>query len=301
MNQVRRHQPDDLENERRFSRGFRHGTLGPQFARGVKAGLALLIVLAMVGSSAAEQSMEATVDFESQIKPILEASCVDCHSEDLQESGFRTDNRWDLVEGGDSGEIGVVPGNPSRSYLMKVLTTDDEDLSMPYGDEQLPEADIELIRRWISEGAVWPGQMSLREKEKITLWSMQPIHRPEIPSPIDGQLQRNEVDCFLQDNMQEKGLVPSPPAMPRTLLRRLSVTLTGLYPSPRELAAFEEAYAASPNVAYEDAVDTLLASPHFGERWAQHWLDVIRWGETTGGEANLYRKYAWPYRDYVID
>ncbi|MEM1224727.1 MAG: PSD1 and planctomycete cytochrome C domain-containing protein [Planctomycetota bacterium] len=289
------------EHDMRSSRDFRRSGMNRRFGRSASIGFMLLLAISVTRIAAADQSVEGTVDYESQIKPILESNCFDCHSEEFSEAGFRVDNRWDLVDGGDSGEVGIVPGEPSRSYLMTVLTMNDEDLSMPYGDDHLPKEEIDLIRRWIREGAIWPGQMTPREEEEVTLWSMQPIVRPEVPPSMQDGSKINEIDRFLQDAMLDKGLVPSPEATPGTLLRRVSVILTGLFPSPKELAQFKEAYAVDPNTAYEDAVDALLESPHFGERWAQHWLDVIRWGETTGGEANLYRKYAWPYRDYVID
>ncbi|MEM6689381.1 MAG: PSD1 and planctomycete cytochrome C domain-containing protein [Planctomycetota bacterium] len=260
-----------------------------------------MLTLSVFVDAKGNEANVVAVDFETQIKSIFQDNCLDCHGVEFQESGFRADNRWDLVDGGDSGEAGIVPGDPDQSYLIEVLTTDDEDLSMPYGDDHLTDTQINLIRRWIAEGAIWPGQMEAREEEEVTLWSLQPIERSDIPEALDGHVRHNDIDRFLQCAMSEKGLLPSKPATPRDLLRRLSVTLTGFYPSPKELVDFEKAFHDHPDAAYEAAVDRLLASPHFGERWAQHWLDVIRWGETTGGEANLYRKYAWPYRDYVID
>ncbi|MDG2124852.1 MAG: DUF1549 and DUF1553 domain-containing protein, partial [Verrucomicrobiales bacterium] len=154
---------------------------------------------------------------------------------------------------------------------------------------------VALIEKWIADGAGWPGQMDEKAERTTNLWSFQPVTRPEVPTGA-----KNPVDAFLEAKLVASDLPPNPPAGPRALIRRASVILTGLPPTPERVAAYLDAHAKNPDTAYNALVDELLASPHFGERWAQHWLDSIRWAETNGSEANLYRKNAWIYRDYVV-
>lgn len=240
------------------------------------------------------------VDFQRDVAPILKERCIDCHGEDEQESGLRLDLRAQMVKGGDSGLAAIVPGHPEKSYLIDVVKHLDADVKMPPDEDRIPAAEIELLERWIKQGAVWPGQMDVSTEEDVDLWSFKPLVRPEIPNSLVGAGGENPVDAFLLRKLRELDLSFSPTADPRSLLRRVSIVLTGLPPTPEMTEAFLKSYAANPDRAYENAVDRLLDSPQFGERWAQHWLDVIRWAETNGSEANLYRKNAWVYRDYVI-
>ena len=242
-------------------------------------------------------SRAAEVEFDRDIAPILEERCWYCHGEDEQESGLRLDQRGRMLRGGDSGLAAVVPGDIEASYLIEVVRHQDPGMAMPPDADKIPEAEIALLETWIAEGAIWPGQMSATENQEIDLWSFQPIARPKVP---DQSLAPHPVDSFLLDRLNTKGLGFSPIADERSLLRRLSIVLTGLPPSVERVEAFEKAYQINPEHAYQAEVERLLNSEHFGERWAQHWLDVIRWAETNGSEANLYRKNAWVYRDYVI-
>jgi hypothetical protein len=242
----------------------------------------------------------SAVDFEQDILPILEDNCLYCHGEDEQESGLRLDLRARMLRGGDSGLAAVVPGKPDKSYLIEVINHVDPDMAMPPDEDKLPQEKIDLITRWIKEGAKWPGQMGAAATEDVDLWSFQPVSRSEVPESEVGDEVGNPIDAFLLRKLEEHDLSFSQPADPRSLLRRLSIVLTGLPPTPEQTEAFLAAFTSDPNTAYTEAVDRLLDSPHFGERWAQHWLDVIRWAETNGSEANLYRKNAWIYRDYVI-
>ncbi len=237
------------------------------------------------------------VDFERDIAPILEERCWHCHGEDDPESALRLDFRPGLLRGGDSGLAAVVPGQPERSYLIEVINHVDEDMAMPPDEDKLPPEQIELITCWIAEGAVWPGQMDAVIREDTDHWSFQPVVRPEIPS-VAGEM--NPVDAFLYRRLAQEELNFSATAEPRALIRRVSIVLTGLIPNPEQVRDFASAWEADPDAAYGALVERLIASPHFGERWAQHWLDVIRWAETNGSEANLYRKNAWFYRDYVV-
>ena len=251
------------------------------------------------------QVCAAEIKFDDEIAPILEQRCWHCHGEDEQESGLRLDRRSRMIRGGDSGLAAVVPGEPKQSYLIEVIKHLDAGMEMPPDEDQLPADEIAVLEAWVEQGAIWPGQMETSdEKEEVDLWSFQPVQRPQVPQVTQDADQNihsdNPVDAFLINQLASKGLNYSPVAEPQALLRRLSIVLTGLPPTPEDLQQFLRDYQQDPQLAYQSAVDRLIDSKHFGERWAQHWLDVIRWAETNGSEANLYRKNAWVYRDYVI-
>ncbi|MFL3656784.1 MAG: PSD1 and planctomycete cytochrome C domain-containing protein [Opitutales bacterium] len=240
--------------------------------------------------------LASAVDFERDIYPIFEEHCIECHGPDKQKSEFRIDQRSRLLRGGDSGIPGIVPGNPVESFLIEVLKDPDPEFRMPSEADPLSSDQIELMEAWITEGAEWPGQMDVVVEEVSSdHWSFQPVNRAE--SPVTAE---QAIDAFLLEKLGEAGLSPNPAADVRSLIRRVSIVLTGLPSVPERVRAFQEAYATNPSAAYSDLVDELLASSHFGERWGQHWLDVIRWAETNGSESNLYRKNAWVYRDYVV-
>ncbi|TWU56685.1 Planctomycete cytochrome C [Rubripirellula tenax] len=256
----------------------------------------LLVAMAcgIVSSGSAED-----IDFENDIFPILDNNCLHCHGEDESESGLRLDRRVFMLRGGDSGLASVIPGHPENSYLIEAVNHAEADIAMPPDEDKLPAEEIELLTRWIQEGAVWPGQMDDVVTEDTEHWSFLPVVRPEVPEVVGGD-EDHAIDAFLRKRLAQEGLDFSAPADPRSLIRRTSIILTGLAPTPERTEAFVTACQADGDAAYEQLVDELLASQHFGERWAQHWLDVIRWAETNGSEANLYRKNAWIYRDYVV-
>lgn len=243
----------------------------------------------------------ADIDFERQIAPILEERCWGCHSEDGAESGLRLDFRPSMLRGGDSGLPAVVAGKPDKSYLIEVINHVDKDMAMPPDEDKIPAAEINLLTKWITEGADWPGQMDAVLDNSSDHWSFQKVQLPDIPAvPNADATDLSPVDAFLLERLATEGLSYSDPADPELLIRRVSIVLTGIAPTPEQTTDFVNAYTVSADSAYSALVDRLLASPHFGERWAQHWLDVIRWAETNGSEANLYRKNAWIYRDYVV-
>ncbi len=244
------------------------------------------------------QSQAEDVDFKRDIAPILEERCWFCHGEDTQESNLRLDLRPRMLKGGGSGLSAVVPGKPENSYLIELINHADAEMRMPPDEDKLPAEEIALLKNWIKQGAIWPGQMEAVAEEKSDHWSFQPVVRPDVPK-VAGE-SKNPVDAFLGEVLAKNGLSFSERADARSLIRRASIVLTGLAPTAEETAAFETAYKDDEEAAYVALIDRLLASPHFGERWAQHWLDVIRWAETNGSEANLYRKNAWIYRDYVV-
>lgn len=253
--------------------------------------LGCVLITIPAGSSAGE------VLYERDIQPIFEEHCLHCHGEDEQESGLRLDQRSAMLLGGDSGLAALVPGEPAKSYLLEVVNHVDEEMAMPPDEEKIPAAQIGLLTKWIAEGAVWPGQMQSVAREKSKHWSFQPVVRP--PVPTREMASTNPIDRFVAEKLSQSGLSFSVRADPRTMLRRASIVLTGLPPTPTETRVFVDDWNRRGVEAYRALVERLLASPHFGERWAQHWLDVIRWAETNGSESNMYRKNAWIYRDYV--
>jgi hypothetical protein len=260
------------------------------------AAISLFAVLPCLETGATEP-----LDFVHDIQPILEENCWHCHGPDEQESGLRLDRRSAMLTGGDYGLPTVVPGHPEKSYLLEVVNHIDPDMAMPPDEDMLPQSQRDLLSRWIAEGAVWPGQMTEATAAELATdlpWSFQSFERPPVPGKPSPST--NPIDAFLATALHEHSLAFSPPADAATLIRRASLVLTGLPPTPEAVEQFVLDYGRNPDAAYATLLDQLLASPHFGERWAQHWLDVIRWAETNGSESNMYRKNAWVYRDYVI-
>jgi hypothetical protein len=249
----------------------------------------------LVSSSVFSFSSYGVINFEDEVLPILEDYCIDCHGPDKQKSGFRVDRRANLLKGGDTGMAAILPGKPEKSYMIEVLKSNDPEISMPPKGGPLFEDEIEILEKWISEDANWPGQMEDKIEEGTDHWAFQAIERPKVPGKDS-----NPIDAFIDSRLNEEGIPKNNAADPLTLIRRASVVLTGLPPEPSRVAEFVSAFQKDNESAYFNLVNELLASPHFGERWAQHWLDVIRWAETNGSESNLYRKLAWVYRDYVI-
>ncbi len=272
-------------------------------------------------SSSDTTTPPAEIVFARDIQPILQRRCIDCHGPDKAKSNIRVDQRATLIRGGDSGLPAIVPGNPKQSHILDLIEGTNPDETMPPKGESPNAKEIALLEQWIAGGANWPGQMNEVVKVTTDFWSFQPVKRPDVPKISDqhstagdrekpgrGNLNSenrsrntpsNPIDAFLAARLNEAGLKANAPADARSLIRRASVVLTGLPPTAERVKAFVAAHAADADQAYAALVDELMASPHFGERWAQHWLDVIRWAESNGSEANLYRKNAWVYRDYV--
>lgn len=226
----------------------------------------------------------APVDFVRDVQPIFVKHCYECHGDKKQKSGLRLDVKAAAMIGGDNHGPDIIPGKSKDSPLIHFLTTDDGDELMP-PKGRLVEAEIETITRWIDEGALWPdGVDAVKLKDKRDHWAFKPL-------PLQGD---GTIDSFILKKLNDIGLTMSPPAAPEAWMRRVTFDLTGLPPTPEETATFQK----SPD--YAAVVDRLLASPRYGERWAQHWLDVVRYADTHGFEVNTERPNAWPYRDYVI-
>jgi hypothetical protein len=260
-------------------------------------GIQTLFLILLCASAPVRASADAIV-FDKDIQPILAARCLDCHGDKDQSSGFRLDQRPIMLRGGDSGMAAIVPGDAAKSHLIAVLKSNDEDERMPPNGESLTREQIALFEQWIAEGAVVPGQMGADLELTSDLWSLKPVVRPRVPVIANAA---TDIDAFLLEKLREKHLAYGDAVAARSLIRRVSVVLTGFMPTPERVSRFIEDSKGDDEAAYVGLVDELLASPSFGERWAQHWLDVIRWAESNGSESNLYRKNAWVYRDYVID
>ncbi|MEZ6049040.1 MAG: DUF1553 domain-containing protein [Planctomycetaceae bacterium] len=246
--------------------------------------------------------------FESHIRPVLAEQCYDCHkSGEAAEGGLVLDFREACLKGGDSGPLFNFK-NPAKSLLIKVLKHELEGLEMPQGGDRLDEETIAHFETWIKMGAPDPRatpasinntavtswEKTLNERKEW--WSFQPVTNPEIPAAT-GTSSTHPIDLFIQQKLNEKGLTASSQADKRTLIRRLSFVLTGLPPTPEEIDYFLE--DQSPD-AYEKLVDGYLSSKRFGERWARHWMDWVRYTDTHGSEGDPGIPFAFRYRDYLI-
>ena len=230
----------------------------------------------------------APVDFVRDVRPLFEKHCNECHGEKKQKSGLRLDVKAAAFKGGEGEGPAIVAGKAKESPLIRFVTHADPEQRMPPKGDGLSAAEIATLTRWIDEGATWPdGVDRVKLADPRDHWSFKPLAVP--PG-------RHSIDSFIAAKLGEHGLRMSPTASPAAWLRRVTLDLTGLPPTPEELARF----SGSPHPDYSTAVDRLLASPRYGERWAQHWLDVVRYADTHGFEVNTERPNAWPYRDYVI-
>ncbi|MFM7214292.1 MAG: DUF1549 domain-containing protein, partial [Verrucomicrobiota bacterium] len=233
----------------------------------------------LAGSAATSDKVE----FNRDIRPLLSDTCFACHGPDAQKvkGGLRLDQRELALKPAKSGKRAIVPGKPLESELVQRLHTTDPDDRMPPEESHktLTAAQKDLLQRWIAEGAEYQGH-----------WAYQPLERPAVPGGVPA------IDFLVGQRLGSLGLQPSPEADRRILIRRLYLDLLGLPPKPEEVDAFVA--DTSPN-AYGRLVDRLLASPHYGERMAIGWLDVVRFSDTIGYHSDN-PKNIWPYRDYVI-
>ncbi|QDV53044.1 DUF1553 domain-containing protein [Gimesia fumaroli] len=263
--------------------------------RHVTTAVFILLVFVQIGWAAEKP---AQVDFEKQIRPLLKQHCYDCHSQDAEESGLRLDYGANILKGGDRGPA-VIPGKSAESPLFLSLSGQGKIPRMPHEQEPLKPAEILLIQQWIDQGGQIPeAERTLKATQKQSdHWSFQPIQRPKVPEVKQQAWVRNPIDAFILSRLEQNKLKPSAEADRSTLIRRLSLDLTGLTPSVEEVQQF---LADTKPGAYERLVDRLLASPHYGERWARHWLDVARYADSNGFTIDGPRSI-WKYRDWVID
>jgi cytochrome c553 len=269
--------------------------------------LLLAVAQLMVFCQPAFSDSSASVEFfEKKVRPILVGNCYSCHSASTKPSGnLRVDDRNGMIRGGDSGPA-VVPGHPEKSLMLRAVSYADDDLKMP-PKKQLSAEQVANLTKWIHDGAAWPqlqvaaasGKSDAKyEKLRNEHWAWQPLRDAKVRGARRSPRRDDPIDSFLLAKLEENGLQPVSEADKLTLIRRVTFDLTGLPPTPEEIDAFATNNGAD---AFEKLVDRLLGSPAFGERWGRHWLDVARYGESTGSTRNIPYPHAWRYRDYVIN
>jgi mono/diheme cytochrome c family protein len=236
------------------------------------------------------------VDFARDVRPILQANCYACHSGAQPKSELRLDQKTAAMKGGMSGPV-ILAGNSKDSRLIHRILGMDNEARMPFGKQPLTDAQIATLKRWIDQGAHWPDTGETADQGVKKHWAYVKPVRPATPAVHDSQWVRNPIDAFILARLEKEGLKPSPEASRETLIRRVSLDLIGLPPSPEETDDFVNDKRPD---AYERLVDRLLANRHYGERWARPWLDLARYSDTNGFEKDR-RRSIWKYRDWVID
>jgi len=255
----------------------------------------------------AEPTAARIEHFEKKVRPILAENCYACHSTEAKKNkgGLLVDSLASLLEGGDTGPA-IIVGQPDKSLLIEAVRQTNSELVMP-PKAKLTEAQIAILSDWVKEGAPWPvaeGASNRRRPGKITdedrqWWSFRPVRKVAAPAAGDGWA-RNEIDRFIAAKQKDAGLLPTPEANRTVLIRRLSFDLVGLPPTPSEVEAFLKDSEADLDAAYDRLVTRLLDSPRYGERWARHWLDLVRYADSDGYRIDDFRPAAYRYRDYVI-
>jgi hypothetical protein len=269
--------------------------------------VAFILLLAVANSSISLFAEEATelvpsgriIDFVRDVQPIFQRACYPCHGAEKQKSGYRLDSREIALNGGELYAPNITPGKSADSSLFKFVTGAG-DLDMPPEGPRLSEQEIDVLRAWIDQGAVWPDSAAGAVVDKDNWWAWKPLVLPAVPN-IDAIEPKpriaNSIDTFIAAELARHHLGQAPPADRRTLIRRVYFDLIGLPPTPGEIDSF---VADEQPHAYERLVDRLLASPRYGERWARHWMDAAHFAETHGHDQDRIREHAWPYRDYLI-
>jgi hypothetical protein len=260
------------------------------------AAIGFLAALLLLEPASAGETPEAF--FELKVRPVLVTSCLPCHGGKKTSGGFKVDSRDALLRGGERGPA-IVPGDPSKSLLIRAVRRVDDDLKMPPA-RALPEESARALAEWVAQGAAWPegtaGKVPAAEATQPH-WAFQRAKRVEAP-PDPTRWSSTAIDRFVSAKRRAAGLSPVPRANRRTLIRRATFDLIGLPPEPEEITEFLA--DRSPD-AFSRVVDRLLASPHYGEQWARHWMDVVRYADTAGDNADYPVPEAVRYRDYIID
>ena len=247
----------------------------------------LFLCLPLVAAYFIHHRSDHEVHFSRDVRPILNQNCMPCHGGVRQKNNVSFLFREEALGTGKSGKRTIVPGRPDESELMARVTSSDPESRMPYHAAPLSPQQIDFLRRWIKQGAKWEDH-----------WAFITPKRQSLPVVSHSEWPRQPLDRFVLARLEKEGLSPSPEADKSALLRRVSLDLTGLPPTPEEQASF---LADSSANAYEKQVDRLLSSPHYGERWASMWLDLARYADTKGYEKDTERPGVWPYRDWVIE
>jgi hypothetical protein len=257
---------------------------------------------------AATTSQAAEIDFKQDIAPLLNKKCGQCHGAEKQKGGLRFDHKAGAFAKGDSGQEAIVAGKAQESELLRRITSADDATRMPPQGERLSKPEVDLLTQWINRGAAWPEETQPLGKSEMVItpadrehWSFRPLQTPAVPSNEGTSNQEyGEIDRFLLATLQTKSLTFAPPASARQLIRRMYFDVIGLPPEPHAVAAFEQAAEEDRSAAIAELVDRLLASPHYGERWGRHWLDLARYADSHGQEGDQDRPFAYQYRDLVI-
>ncbi len=251
-----------------------------------------------VTTALAGPAFAATVDFSRDVAPIFDKSCVQCHGPKRSENGLRLDSRASVLKGGEHGPAAVA-GNASASLIVQVVTGAHRELAaMPKKGDRLSPTQVAVLQDWINQGMVWPDTAKADSAAKAAQhWAFHPPVRPATPAVKNPRWVRSPLDAFVMARMEQEGLSPSPEADRITLLRRVHFDLTGLAPTPAEVDAFLADKAPG---AYERVVESLLKSPHYGEKWGRQWLDAARYADSDGFEKDKGRA-VWAYRDWVVN
>ena len=268
--------------------------------------IAALLAFTDCGRSASAQSPDDVTFFENKIRPVLVENCYQCHAEDSEKlkGGLLLDSKAGWIRGGDSGEV-ILPGDAQSSMLIQMVKHDPDYSAMP-PKSKLTSDQIADLEKWINDGAVDPRDQEIGQvqnvddfdlEERKQWWSFQPIKDYEVPVVSDLKWPANEYDHFILAELDKKNWKPAPKSSKRNRLRRLSFDLIGLAPTPQEIDVF---LADDSPDAWEKQVDRLLASPHFGEKWARHWMDAVRYGESKSFEGDYFMPHAHQYRNYLI-
>ncbi|MBX7210476.1 MAG: PSD1 and planctomycete cytochrome C domain-containing protein [Verrucomicrobiaceae bacterium] len=267
-----------------------------------------VIASAPAWARAAASPTDGMEFFEKNVRPVLVTRCYECHSTTKKvKGGLALDTKEATLKGGESGAA-VVPGDPEKSRLVEAVRYSNRDLQMP-PKGQMPAAEVRVLEQWVKLGAPDPRTAAVAAvgaskaprvidiAEGRKFWSFRPVESPALPKTKDTAWIRTPIDAFILAKLEEKGLKPAPPADKRTLIRRATFDLTGLPPTPEDVAAF---LADTDTDAFQRVVEHLLASPAYGERWGRHWLDVARYADSNGMDENVALGHAWRYRDYVV-
>lgn len=236
---------------------------------------------------------EERVDFSTQVKPILNKHCISCHGGVKRNADFSVLFRKEALDTTESGKFGIIPGDVEHSEMIRRITSKDPEIRMPYKEEPLSAEQIDILKRWVEQGAEWGDHWAYVAPENVAV----PVSEKKIAGVFSSdEWVKNDIDYFILDKILEKGLTPSPEADQTTLIRRIYLDMIGLPPTPEQVKNFLEDKSGN---AYEKVVDELLASPRFGEKWASWWLDMARYSDTKGYERDAGRTI-WRYRDWVI-
>ncbi|MCA9139891.1 MAG: PSD1 domain-containing protein, partial [Planctomycetales bacterium] len=262
-----------------------------------------LLMLPTIAAWMCGVSIAQTPDFEKEIAPLLIRRCIECHTGSDPAGGLSLQTRDGLLAGGHSGDA-IDGSTPDESLLLSRVVDGEMPPEKQGRSQKIPDDEVQLLTRWLQSGADWPPQRRLDLFERTNdlragrdWWSLQPIRPPQIPT-VGGAVPDSPIDAFVLAKLDKAGMVPAPQADPATRLRRLYIDLIGLPPTEHEI----ETFVADPSTkAWEHTIDRLLQSPQYGVRWAQYWLDVVRYADTSGYERDQEKPFAWKYRDWVVD